>query len=153
MNYHELAFPQSLHALAAAKPNDSLYSTTHWNTVTYSRPRNKSSGASSGVSSAPTARVGSLAPRSSRSKSRFIHEVKQDVRFEDLDDCNEDIKACGFPLHLGKLTLQHFRHSFWTLRTRSKSHEFSAEVPKKGIEDETTDNSEEMFWSDEVRYT
>lgn len=124
---------------------------THLSTVTYSRSRNKSSGASSGVSSAPTARVGSLASGSSRSKSRFIHEVKQDVRSEDMDHCDEDIKACGFPLHLGKLTLQHFRHSLWTLRTRSKSHEFSAEVSKKGIEDEGTDNSDEMFWSDDVR--
>lgn len=68
-----------------------------------------------------------------------------------MDDCSEDIKACGFPLHLGKLTLQHFRHSFWALRSRSKSHELSSEVSKKGIEDEATDNSDEMFWSDEVR--
>lgn len=80
--------------------------------------------------------------------------MKQDVRFEDMDDGSEDIKACGFPLHLGRLTLLHFRHSFWTSRSssRSKSHESPTEkVSKKVIEDETTDNSDDMFWSDEVR--
>lgn len=109
------------------------------------RPQKKSS-------PAPTARFGSFSSVSSKSKSRFIHEVKQDVRFEDFDDGSEDIKACGFPLHLGRLTLQHFRYGFWTSRSsgRSKSHDYITEKgSKKVIEEEATDNSNELFWSDE----
>lgn len=103
-------------------------------------------------SHAPTSRFGSFSSASSKCRSRFIHEVKQDVRFEDFDDGSEDMKACGFPLHLGRLTLQHFRYGFWPSRSSSRSKSLDSppeKVSKKLNEDEATDNSDEMFWSDE----
>lgn len=80
--------------------------------------------------------------------------MKQDVQYEEIGDDSEEIKACGFPLHLGRLTLQHLRYSFWTSRPagRRKSHESTTDkVSKKVTEDEATDNSDDIFWSDEVR--
>jgi hypothetical protein len=79
--------------------------------------------------------------------------VKQDVRGEEFDDEGEEIKACGFPLHLGRLTLQHFRHSFWSSRSssRSKSHQSTTKVSQKVIQEEASDDSDDLFWSDEVK--
>lgn len=100
------------------------------------------------------ARFGSSASGSSKSKRRFdIHEV-QDVRGEELDDEGEEIKACGFPLHLGRLTLQHFRYSFWTSRSSSRSksaHQSTTKISQRVIQDEASDDSDDLFWSDEVR--
>lgn len=95
---------------------------------------------------------------SKTSKSQYIDEVKQDVRREDFaNDGDELTKACGFPLHFGRLTLQHFRLSFWTSRSvRGRKSKSRSQTPTKpnlqenvATQAEASDNSEEMFWSEE----
>ncbi|KAG0631320.1 hypothetical protein M758_1G243800 [Ceratodon purpureus] len=101
-------------------------------------------------SSVRTSRPGSFESASSRSKSRFIHEVKQDVSGFSNDEDEERFSACGFPLHLGRLTLLQFRYSFRTSRSRSRGRAPQmTKVSKEVIQDEVSDNSDDLFWSDE----
>ena len=100
-----------------------------------------------------SARLGSSASSSSKSKRQFTHEMKQDVRGDEFNDESEGIKACGFPLHLRRLTHQLFRYSFWTSRSssRSKSQQSITTASQKMIQEEPSDDSDNLFWSDEVK--
>lgn len=105
-------------------------------------------------SSGRTSRPGSFESGSSRSKNRFIHEVKQDVSGFSDDEDEERFSACGFPLHFGRLTLLQFRYSFRTSRSRSRSKAPQmTKVSNEVIQDEASDNSDDLFWSDEVRFS
>ncbi|KAG0619647.1 hypothetical protein M758_4G154400 [Ceratodon purpureus] len=134
-------FLPAAQAMAATGVNSSALTSSE------NRPQKKSSDVSN-------ARLGSSASGSSKSKKRFDNlEIKQDIRGEGLDhDEGEEIKACGFPLHLGRLTLQHFRYSFWTSRSSSRSkpaHHSTTKVSPKKIQEEPSDDSDDLFWSDE----
>ena len=100
-----------------------------------------------------TSRPGSFELGSSRSKNRFIHEVKQDVSGVSDNEDVEKFRACGFPVHFGRLILLRLRYSFWTSKSsgRNKAPQATKKVPKEVAQDETSDNSDDLFWSDEVR--
>lgn len=99
-----------------------------------------------------TAKPVSTMSETSRNKKKLSHGVQQDLRGDDAEDENVEMRACGFPLHLGRWTLQHFRYSFWTSRSNSRSpcQATKMDYTKQGNE---SDNSEDVFWSDEVRLT
>ncbi|XP_024369521.1 uncharacterized protein [Physcomitrium patens] len=98
-----------------------------------------------------TAKPVSTMSETSRNKKKLSHGVQQDLRGDDAEDENVEMRACGFPLHLGRWTLQHFRYSFWTSRSNSRSpcQATKMDYTKQGNE---SDNSEDVFWSDEEKF-
>lgn len=92
-----------------------------------------------------------------------MQEVRQDVR-ENSDNEGDEIKACGIPLKLGKLTLGNLKYSFWStsrsksprevnananINTNASSDHHHKKAPGDGSG--VSENSDDLFWSDEVR--